>query len=458
MTTGRTKSWAGPLWAGAKFAAAHTPPERDRVVDIMRSFSLMTVVFGHLMMALVVWRSDVPHLDNLLAHVHSLQLLTWFLQIMPVFFFAGAIANQMSWTRAREKGVAWRVWTNDRMVRLVRPVAVYLILWVPFVLISQATLGVKTASPLATLSTQLLWFLGVYAPVTAATPWLGRWVDARPWLTPLAMLAIAAVCDYLRLGLHLGPVALVNFLVVWAMAGALGLTMEKTRPRTGLLAGIALGGIALNTLLISLGPWPFSMVGLPGEEMSNMAPPSLVLGVHIWVMVALVTILRPAIARWAQREKVWTLACAVGGASMTLYLWHLTALISLFVVEHKLGLDRGVAVGTARFWLLTALHLVVALVLIWILITLFAGFEMRPLPWLDATPKHQLASNGLVVLGVFFCSSAFLDLSATGMAHFPFGHVTHYAGLPLTPGLGFIMLFVGVLLVRHASGASEPTS
>ena len=49
------RSWAGPLWAGARYAAENTPPERDRVVDVLRSFSLMVVVFGHLMMALVVW-------------------------------------------------------------------------------------------------------------------------------------------------------------------------------------------------------------------------------------------------------------------------------------------------------------------------------------------------------------------------------------------------------------------
>ena len=82
------RSWLGPLWAGARAAALNTPPERDRVVDVLRSFSLMVVVFGHLLMAMVVWKSNVPHLDNLLAHVHVLQLATWILQIMPIFFFA----------------------------------------------------------------------------------------------------------------------------------------------------------------------------------------------------------------------------------------------------------------------------------------------------------------------------------------------------------------------------------
>ena len=446
------RSWAGPLWAGARYAAENTPPERDRVVDVLRSFSLMVVVFGHLMMALVVWSGGVPHLDNLLAHVRALQLVTWILQIMPVFFFAGAIANQISWTRASSKGVSWRTWTNDRLTRLIRPVVVYLGLWVPFVLISQATLGREVAAPLATLSTQLLWFLGVYLPVTALTPWLDRWTTARPWGTPVAMLAIAAFCDWLRLGLGFSIAGLVNFVVVWAMAGTLGLTVSKTTKPNLFYAAVAVSAMAANTVLISVGPWPTSMVGMPGDKISNMAPPSLVLGIHVWVMISIVVLLRPFIQRAAQRTRIWTLACAIGGASMTMYLWHLTGLIGLVLLEHKLGLDRGLAVGTGRFWLLTALHLIVALIIIWTLITVFAPFEMRPLPWLDSAPRFGgRGSNVGTGIGVFLCSAAFLVLSATGMAYFPFGKVTHYAGLSLTPGLGFILMAIGVTVTRYSS-------
>jgi hypothetical protein len=444
------RSLAGPLWSAARKAARNTPEERDRAVDLMRSFSLLTVVFGHLFMALVVWKQGAPVLDNLLAHVPALQLVTWVLQIMPVFFFAGAIANQISWTRAAAKGVSWREWTYDRLSRLIRPVAVYLAAWVPFVLISTAVLGSKVASPLATLSTQLLWFLGVYLPVTAATPLLGRWVKRSPWGTPLCMLVLAGLGDWCRLALGWSVVGLLNFLVVWGMAAALGLVMEQVKPSKATLVGIALAGLVTNVLLVSCGPWPLSMVGLPGERFSNMSPPSLVLGVHCWVLAALVSLAKPALARVARRERVWTLACAIGGASMTLYLWHLTALISIVLVEHGLGIDRGVGVGSLRFWGLTVLHFVMAGVLIWTLVTIFAPLENRPLPWLDSKVRWG-GSNLAVGIGIFLCSAAFLILAATGMAGFPFSHVTHYAGLALTPGLGFVMLGTGVVLARYGS-------
>jgi hypothetical protein len=450
------RSWAGPLWSGARYAAVNTPPDRDRVVDVLRSFSLLVVVFGHLLMAMVVWRHDIPHLDNLLAHVRTLQLATWVLQIMPIFFFAGSIANQISWSRASAKGVTWRTWTNDRLTRLIRPVVVYLAFWVPFVLISEATLGARVAAPLATLSTQLLWFLGVYLPVTAMTPWLDAWTTRHPWRTPLLMLLVAALCDWLRLSLGISLAGLVNFVVVWAMAGTLGLSVSKKSKSRRFYVAVAVGAIATNTVLIHFGPWPTSMVGMPGDKISNMAPPSLVLGIHVWVMVSLIVLLRPMIERAAQRLRIWTLACAIGGASMTMYLWHLTGLIGLVLLEHQLGFDRGTDVGTGRFWLLTALHLVTALIIIWVLITVFAPLEMRPLPWLDTPPtRGGKGSNVGVGVGIFLCAAAFLVLSATGMAYFPFGKVTTYAGLPLTPGLGFILLATGTVVTRYSSRSPQ---
>jgi hypothetical protein len=180
-----------------------------------------------------------------------------------------------------------------------------------------------------------------------------------------------------------------------------------------------------------------------------------VLAVHCWVMVSLVTLLRPAIARFAKKARVWTLACAVGGASMTLYLWHLTGLVILILLEHSLHLDRGVGVGTWRFWGLTILHFAAAGVIITALVTVFAPLETRALPWLDSPPRWG-GSNVATSLGIFLVSAAFLVLAGTGMAGFPFSRVTHYSGLTLTPGLGFILLIVGVALSRYGSNTPKP--
>lgn len=54
-----------------------------------------------------------------------------------------------------------------------------------------------------------------------------------------------------------------------------------------------------------------------------------------------------------------------------------------------------------------------------------------------------LAALGVLVLGV-----GFLVLAGTGMGGFPFDRVKSYSGLPLTPGLGVILVASGAVLTR----------
>src|SRR6202043_934686 len=96
-------------------------------------------------------------------------------------------------------------WLRKRMVRLARPIVALVAVWIP------VTVGLVLAGvPAATVHTILflvispLWFLGVYAVLTALTPaamWLvrrfGAWAAAFP-------AAVVAVADLVRVGLH-GP-------------------------------------------------------------------------------------------------------------------------------------------------------------------------------------------------------------------------------------------------------------
>ena len=79
--------------------AAATPGTRDRYVDLLRVASLGTVVLGHWLMAAVTGDG----VGNLLAVVPGLQMLTWVLQIMPVFFFVGGFSHALSYRSLRRK-------------------------------------------------------------------------------------------------------------------------------------------------------------------------------------------------------------------------------------------------------------------------------------------------------------------------------------------------------------------
>jgi fucose 4-O-acetylase-like acetyltransferase len=69
--------------------AAATPEGRDRWIDFLRAFSIGAVVFGHWLVAVVVWEGGSVEGFNALERIPVLAL-TWLLQVMPLFFFVGA--------------------------------------------------------------------------------------------------------------------------------------------------------------------------------------------------------------------------------------------------------------------------------------------------------------------------------------------------------------------------------
>lgn len=434
------------------------PESRDRVVDLLRVTSLTIVVLGHALMAVVLWQHDTPRVANLLAEIPELKLATWVLQIMPVFFAAGAISNRGSYAHAVARGEPWRAWVWHRERRLVRPLFVYLAVWIPLVLVLTEILP-DAAAPLGKLSTQLLWFLGVYLLVIMTTPWQVR-LARYGYVGALGLLVPIVLVDLGRFHVHSG-IAVVNFVVVWFMTATLGLVVRDhvdrgVRARHDFL-GIAVAVLVVNVALVQSFPYPMSMVGLPGEPISNMAPPTLVLALHAVVLILLVGWAWPWLRRWCARPGPWHLVVAGGAVAMTLYLWHLTALVIVTVAEHQLDLDRG-PVGPLRFWPATVAHLVVFLAVTVVLVAVMAPFEHLPIPWLEPpSPRPGAAGGWSVVTGVGALAAGLglLSLAATGMGGFPFGRVTSYAEVPLTPALGLIVFAVGVLVTR-AGGRREP--
>ncbi len=436
------------LWRAAGSAVPNTPPARDRVVDLLRVGSLLIVVFGHILMAVVTWRHGIPTVGNLLAMVPELKIATWALQVMPLFFAAGAISNRLSYASASARGEPWRTWLWHRVRRLIRPVLFYLAIWIPLVFLLEVTLP-DAAAPLGKLSTQLLWFLGVYLFVIATTRWQIRLAEIG-FPAVVALLAIIALIDVGRFHVT-GGIAVANFLLVWFMAATFGLVVRDHVGRgTRGFVCTALGALSLNVALVALLPYPISMIGMPGEPISNMAPPTLVLALHAVVLISLVGIAWPSLERLSARPRWWQMIVAGGAAAMTVYLWHLTALVGITVLEHEIGFGRG-PVDDIGFWLATPLHTLAILATTLIVVSVVVVFEHRPVPWLErpgtgvpANPAWSVAAAA----GAVACGCGFLVLAATGMAGFPFGRVTTYAELPLTPGLGFALLIVGVLAVR----------
>jgi hypothetical protein len=142
--------------------------------------------------------------------------------------------------------------------------------------------------PAATIHTLLflvispLWFLGVYAGLTALTPAamglvrrFGAWAAAFP-------VAVVAVTDLVRFGLP-GPawVGWVNVAAGWLVPYLLGIAWAQGWLGQGSLRGrrvpalMLAGGAAATAALIAWAGYPASMVGVNGAHISNLNPPTL---------------------------------------------------------------------------------------------------------------------------------------------------------------------------------------
>lgn len=449
-------------------AVEQTPPDRDRVVDAARAVSLVVVVAGHSIMAVVAWVDGVPRLGNLLAAFPWTQAITWLFQVMPLFFVAGGAANTLSWQRHDARGGSYATWLWARASRLLRPAWVYLIVMGVAATLVTVLAPRRVAEPLMILVTQLLWFLGAYLLVTALTPLFGPRDPVHGAAVVLALVAACGLVDAARFFWGFPEVVgLVNFVLVWTVPAYLGSLRAHgitARYPRWLLWMVVVAALGLNASLIYLGPWPVSMVGMPGEPVSNMAPPSVVLAVHSVVLASLLTVASGPLARLLQRPSVWRPVIGINLVAMTLYLWHLPVLITVTVVSHALHLDRSIGVdaqgfpvpdgwgygwGSLVFWSVYAGG-------VWAVVRLMWPFEHMSLPWWDSPPHASApparlaswaAATGTAGVGI-----STLVLSATGLAGFP-TQVISYAGLPLNSAAAIALLVASGALIRWAGAA-----
>jgi peptidoglycan/LPS O-acetylase OafA/YrhL len=257
---------------GAARVDAVTPVERDRAVDALRAFAILGVVLGHwLVTALVADGGSGLRTASPLQHMPWLAPISWAFQTLAVFFLVGGHVATRGYTSARARGTTYGQWLRSRLSRLFKPVAAVLTLWtVTSVLLLLSGTDVDTVHTLLKLALSPLWFLLVFAALTAVTPLLLR-------LNPLWPLAVVLHVDLLRFGLG-GPAWLgwVNVAAGWLVPFSLGAAWtrgELERRRAGwILLSV---GAAATAALVAWAGYPASMVGVPGAAISNLNPPTL---------------------------------------------------------------------------------------------------------------------------------------------------------------------------------------
>jgi hypothetical protein len=184
-----------------------------------------------------------------------------------------------------------------------------------------------------------LWFLGVYAGLTALTPVamslvrrFGAWAAAFP-------AAVVAVADLVRFGLHWPSwVGWVNLPAGWLVPYLLGIAWALGSLRGRRVPALMLaGGAAATAALIAWAHYPASMVGVNGAHISNLNPPTLAAVSFGTAQCGLALLLHDRLARLMRRPLAWAGIALVNLSAMTLFLWHQTA----FVTVSSLGLLAG---------------------------------------------------------------------------------------------------------------------
>lgn len=376
---------------------AGTPATRDRAIDVVRIVSLVGVVLGHTIMATSTLRDDVFIWSNLLTVSPVFQALTWVFQIMPLFFFAGVAASVDSW----RPGTSWGNWLMRRCTRLYRPVFYYLAFWAVALVALHEVLPEHVYEPVAGISIQLLWFLGAYVMVLAAVPLLARITTTGRLVAAVAgAYACVAVVDALRINVDgYSAMGYLN-MTAWLIPGMLGVAYRRgllTR-RAALAVGVVM--FAVNLALMVLGPYELSLVGIETQQLKNMTPPSLLLAGHAIMMCAFAIAAMPAIARWAQRPRVWWLTAIGNSGAMTLYLWHMPALLATHLVFDYLGYPR-FDPSAPSFVVLSVAQLAIMAALVALMFVTLRPLENNPLPLWDggfvAAPGIRSAAVGMLL-------------------------------------------------------------
>ncbi|MFJ9728381.1 acyltransferase [Streptomyces sp. NPDC101209] len=315
-------------WDGIRRAArrvdAATPADRDRAVDALRAFAILGVVLGHWLVTALVADGGNLHTASPLQHMPRLAPISWVFQTLAVFFLVGGHVATRGHTAARARGVPYRTWLASRLSRLFTPVAALLALWtvVAVALLCSGT-DYATVRTLAKLALSPLWFLLVFAALTAATPLVAR-------LNPLWPLAVVLHVDLLRFGLG-APHSLgwLNLAAGWLVPYTLGAAWargELERPRAGWV--LLLGGAAATAGLVLWAGYPASMVGVPGASVSNLDPPTLAAVTFGLAQCGLALLLRDRLRRAMRRPPAWAAVALVNLSAMTIFLWHQTAMMA----------------------------------------------------------------------------------------------------------------------------------
>jgi acyltransferase-like protein len=376
---------------------------------VVRVLAIMLVVFQHWLVPVLGWTGTELTTGNAYA-TPGWWVLTWVGQVMPLVFFAGGAANLLSLRSHRARSGSDRDWMSSRLHRLAIPLLPLIAVWLPLPHLLTA-LGVP-AQPLSiggAVVGQLLWFMAVYLAAILLTPFMLKAHERYGLRVFAGLVGLSVLIDVVRFE-GFGMAGYLNAVFVWLAVHQLGFHYAAGRPvSTRGAAALALGGFGVAALMVAFGPYPLSMVGMPGAPVSNAGPPTtclIALGIG---QIGLVLLARPLIRALAAKPKAARVLTWVGARSMSLYLWHMSAMVAMAGVW-TIGFGYSTPTpGSLAWFAVLPLWIGSCAAVLFGLLRAFGRFEANaPSPLTRQPPMLQVA------IGTAMVAAGTLGIAATG--------------------------------------------
>jgi hypothetical protein len=211
-----------------------------------------------------------------------------------------------------------------------------------------------------------------------------------------------------------GLLGYLNAIFVWLAVHQIGFCYVEGKLgllRSRVALGMSAAGFGVTGLLVAFGPYPASMIGMPGAPVSNMSPPTVVLVSLAVGQIGLMLALRHKITQLAVRPSVSSALRWIGPRFMSIYLWHMPALVVVAGIS-VLGLGYATPMPGTVSWILAApLWLAAAGLVLIGLLRVFGRFET-----FQAATSNPAAPLPLLAFAAVAGSAGMLGLAARGFA------------------------------------------
>jgi fucose 4-O-acetylase-like acetyltransferase len=399
---------------------------RNIYLDLIRVVAIAAVVVGHWIATGITYKHGQLDGVDVLGVSPWTSWLTLIFQVVPLFFLVGGYAGALSWTRYRATGGSAFGWTRRRARRLLVPTAGY-VAAISLAVVACTAAGANRGDlEEAGWALSLhLWFLAPYLLLLLLTPALLALHRRYGMAVPVVMAATAVLIDVAVIEGHWHFVGWANYVLVWGTFHQLGFAWHD-----GFLAGrrgrafvLAAAAIFALVALTWWGPYPVSMVGVPGARIQNASPPSAALLAFGLAQIGVVLLAAPSVSAWLAQPARGRLRGVIQRANamtMPIYLWHMVPVVIVTVVAYPNHWFAQPPIGSRTWWVqripwVVALALVLAAVLALVVLAaqlLQAGRPRRP----EFSQKESIGRTAMLTLGIAISVATLGRLAVWGFA------------------------------------------